>query len=302
MNLREKFKENNTFWLAAILRRLWWLVPNDRIYLQMMFRLMMHRRLSLDNPQTFNEKLQWLKLYNRKPEYTKMVDKNAVKQYVANIIGEQYIIPTLGLWEHFDDIDFGALPQQFVLKTTHGGGGIGIVLCQNKDFLDKKKAKQNLEKELKVDIYSTYREWPYKNVPHRIIAEKLLVSAKGEIGSLNDYKFFCFNGRVRIFKVDYNRFVDHRANYYDREGNLLPFGEADLPPQKIQGLITPNIKTMIDLAEKIAQGISFLRVDFYDVDGKIYFGETTFYPASGLGRFTDDKWDEKMGEWLRLPI
>lgn len=285
--------------LMALLRHLAPLIKDDETYLKMCFLIEMHQRLDFIHPRTFNQKLQWLKIYDRNPKYTMMVDKYAVKEYISGIIGKQYIVPTLGVWEHFDDIDFTSLPNQFVLKTTHGGGGLGIVLCDDRGTLDKATAKHNLEKTLKMDIYRNLREWPYKNVPHRIIAEQMLVSSDGK--PVNDYKFFCFNGNVKVFKVDYDRFVEHHANYYDREGNLLPFGEADLPPQDVPSLVPANYKTMITLAEKIAKDIPFLRIDFYDVNGKIYFGETTFYPASGLGRFTDERWDEKLGEWLELP-
>ncbi len=151
----------------------------------------MGRKLDLDNPQTLNEKLQWLKIYNRKPEYTTMVDKYAVKKYVADIIGEQYIIPTLSIWNKVEDIDFDALPQRFVLKTTHGGGSGGVVICKDKSTFDRKTAVAKLAKAMKGDIYKTFKEWPYKNVPKRIIAEQYLVDENGE---LNDYKFFSFYG------------------------------------------------------------------------------------------------------------
>lgn len=268
----------------------------DKQYLQLMYWANLHRKLDLKNPKGFNEKLQWLKLYNRKPEYTVMVDKYAAKQYVAERIGKKYIIPTLGVWENFDDIDFNSLPDQFVLKCTHDSGG--LVVCKDKSSLDKVVAKEKIEKSLKRNYYWSGREWPYKNVKPRIIAEQYMQDER--TGDLRDYKFFCFGGMVKCFKVDFDRFIEHHANYYDLDGNILDFGEADYPPnpQKVIALNESILREMEYLAEKLSYDSPFLRVDFYDVNGKIYFGEMTFYPASGFGKFTSDEGDIIMGEWI----
>ena len=273
---------------------------SDKTYLKLRFRLQMGYKLNLDHPQTFNEKLQWLKLYDRQPIYTTMVDKYAVKQYVANIIGEQYIIPTLAVYNTPEEIDFDALPNQFVLKTTHSGGSTGVVICRDKSHFDRKKALAKLSTSLKADIYKTNREWPYKDVPKRIIAEKYIEnSSKSE---LYDYKFFCFGGECRCMKVDFDRFIQHHANYYDVKGNILHFGEADLPPIYDRKVAMPtNLNLMIQLVNQLSQTTPFLRTDLYDIDGKIYFGELTFYPASGMGHFTSDEWDSKLGQWLKIP-
>lgn len=270
----------------------------DKLFLKILFKRCMDKRLNLANPQTFNEKLQWLKLYDRKPEYTTMVDKYAVKKYVADIIGEEYIIPTLGVWNHFDEIDFSTLPKQFVLKCTHDSGG--LVICRDKNKLDMKAAKEKLESSLKINYYWSGREWPYKNVKPRIIAEKYMTDSC--TNDLYDYKFFCFGGQVKCFKVDFDRFIEHHANYYDPSGKILSFGEAELPPIYDKPIkITKNLEKMCEFAEKLTAGIPFLRADFYDVEGKIYFGELTFYPASGFGKFTDDSWDLQLGKWIELP-
>lgn len=271
----------------------------ETTYLKLLYRLTMKKVLNLNNPITFNEKLQWLKLFNRKPEYTNMVDKYEVKKYVAECIGEEYIIPTLGVWDRPEDIDFDRLPAQFVLKTTHGSGGSSVVICKNKEMFDKKYAKQRMHWSLKhSDTYAHYKEWPYKNVHKRVIAEKFIVSN----GDLKDYKFFCFNGNVRLFKVDFGRFVEHHANYYSPTGVLLPFGEKLCPPDFSHVEQMPdNLPQMIVLAEKLSKNIPFLRVDFYNVEGKIYFGELTFFPAGGVGAFTDEKWDVELGNYLILP-
>jgi hypothetical protein len=281
----------------AIVSRMTWLP--DELFLRLKYYFTMGSRLNLKHPQLFQEKIQWLKLYDRKPEYTRLVDKYAVKDYVANMIGDKYIIPTLGVWERFDDINFNLLPNRFVLKTTHGGGGGGVVICKNKSSFDPTEAKKHLELSLKQDIYKYLREWPYKNVPRRIIAEELLETP--EKTDLYDYKFFCFNGKVEYFKIDFGRFKEHHANYYDCNANLMPFGEADLPPvPKHQLDIPDNLADMIALAETLSKGFTFIRIDLYNLSGRIYFGEMTFYPASGLGPFTSKEWDLKIGESLKL--
>ena len=196
----------------------------DYTYLTIRYRARMGKWPNLKHPQLFTEKIQWLKMNNRKPEYTIMVDKYAVKEYVANIIGKQYIIPTLAVWEKTEDIDCDCLPNQFVLKTTHGGGGCDVIVCKDKRKFDKEAALVKLTTSLTSDLFKKFREWPYKNVPKRIIAEKFMQVENAEEGSdLKDYKFFCFNGKVRFFKIDFDRFVEHHANYYSPDGKLLPF-------------------------------------------------------------------------------
>ena len=286
--------------LLGILNRIAVLFP-DKLFLKLKFRLMMGEKLDLKNPKTFNQKLQWLKLYNRKPEYTTMVDKYTVKEYVANIIGEEHIIPTLGVWNSVDEIDWDALPNQFVLKTTHGGGGGGVVICKSKADLDKNKACKILEKSMNGNIYITQREWPYKNVRKRIIAEKYMIDESGY--ELKDYKFFCFNGKVECFKVDFDRFTSHKANYYDRNATLLPFGETVCPADHSKKFDKPkNFNKMIECVETLSKDIPFLRIDLYNINGEIYFGEITFFPAAGVGKFEPMEWDYILGEKLKLPI
>lgn len=275
---------------------------SDSQFLKVSFMYYFGYPLDLSNPKSFSEKLQWLKLYDRKPHYTTMVDKYAVKQFVADIIGERYIIPTFGVWNAPEDIDWNSLPSQFVLKTTHGGGGNGVVICTDKNKLDKNKTIQDLRKAMKSDLYKSFREWPYKNVQKRIIAEKF-ISQENSLAPLEllDYKFFCFNGKVKFFKVDFGRFVEHHANYYSPEGKLLEFGEQNFKPDPSYPIELPqNLKEMISLAEILSKNIAFLRVDFYNLNGNIYFGELTFYPASGFGPFTPEVWDLKIGDMIFL--
>lgn len=269
----------------------------DRFFLKVLFRLKMGYKLDLDNPQTFSEKLQWLKLYNRKPEYTTMVDKAAVKEYVAKIIGEEYIIPTLGVWDRFEDIDFDSLPNQFVLKTTHGGGNTGVVICKDKSSFDKESAKTRLNKSLKSCIYRRYKEWPYKNVKHRIIAEEYITDSTGE---LNDYKFFCFNGEPKVMFIASERLTGVKFDYFDMNFNHLPFEQGG-PSSKKQHTRPKNMDKMVDISTKLSTDIPHVRVDLYDVDGKVYFGELTFFDSSGYAKFEPEEWDYKFGEWIELP-
>lgn len=271
---------------------------SDREYLEKEYKALMGYPLNLDDPKRFTEKLQWIKLYDRNPRYTEMVDKYAAKGYVAKLIGEEHIIPLLGVWDSVDEIDFDALPNQFALKTTHDSSG--YVICSDKSKLNIKEAKDKLKRHLKKDFSKNSKEWPYKNVKPRVIAEKFMIDKETE--DLRDYKFFCCNGKVKCFRVDYDRFTKHKTNYYDPEGNILPFGLASYPPDYSKEIKLPKtLDKMIEYAEILSKDIPFLRVDFYDVNGDIYFGELTFFPGGGFSKFTDDKWDFIFGDWITLP-
>lgn len=271
----------------------------DKLYLKFIYKIKIGKSLNLKNPKTFNEKLQWLKLYDRNPLYTKLVDKYEVKDYVANIIGKEHVIPTIGVYDSFDDINFKKLPKQFVIKCTHDSGGLVIVKDKNK--LDIEKAKKKINKSLKKNYYYCGREWPYKNVQPRIIIEKYMEDNKTK--ELRDYKFFCFNGEMKFFKIDFNRLIYHRANYYNKSGVLLKFGEKVCPPDYEKKLEMPtNLKKMIKLAETLSKNVRFLRVDFYEINGEVYFGELTFFPASGFGKFVPSNWDEKLGKYIDLSL
>lgn len=272
---------------------------SDEDFIKLLFKAEMGYDPDLENPKTFNEKLQWIKLYDHNPLYTKMVDKIAVKDYVREKIGDEHIIKTLGIWDSYDDIDFETLPEQFVLKCNHDSGG--LVIVKDKEKLDRRKAGKIISSSLKVNYYKKYREWPYKNVQPRIIAETYVVDEA--TNSLNDYKFFCFNGKVKCFKIDFNRFVKHQANYYDENCNLLPFGEKDFPRDSSADIkMPPVIDEMKKMAEIIAAGHPFLRVDLYYANNHIYFGEITFFPASGFGKIEPVEWDSILGEWINLEM
>lgn len=270
----------------------------DETYLRKMFKATMGYPLDLEHPRTFNEKLQWLKLHDRKPIYTTMVDKYAVKDYVAGIIGEEYIIPTLGVWDSFDEIDFGSLPDQFVLKCTHDSGG--LVVVKDKRKMDMNAAKKKISRSLKRNYFYLGREWPYKDVKPRVIAEKYMEDSS--TGELRDYKFFCFGGVAKCYKVDFDRFIEHRANYFTMDGELMKLGEEVCPPNFERDIRPPdNIGKIKELAETLSESVPFLRADFYDADGKIYFGELTFFPASGFGEFIYESNDRLFGNWIKLP-
>ena len=254
----------------------------DETYLKMMYKCAFHKKLNLDNPTTFNEKLQWLKLHDRNPIYTQLVDKYEVKKYVKNKIGEEYIIPTLGVWDRFEDIDFSALPNQFVLKCTHDSGG--LVICKDKSSFYIQKAKRKIEKCLKCNYYWAGREWPYKDVKPRIIAEEYMEDT--ETGELRDYKFFTFGGKVKALFI---------ASERQKEGEETKFDFFDKSYNHLQ------ITKMKELSELLSKGIPHLRVDFYEVNGKPYFGELTFSHWSGLVPFEPEEWDKIFGDWITLP-
>lgn len=270
---------------------------SDEKYLKIKYRRTFGKKIDFKNPKTFNEKLNWLKLNDRKKEYINLVDKYEVKKYISQIIGEEYIIPTIGIYDKFEDINFDELPNQFVIKCTHDSGS--TIICKDKKQFDYNYCKKMINKCLKKNIYFISREWPYKNVKPRIIIEELLIDNVNN--DLRDYKFFCFDGNVNFFKIDFDRFTCHRANYYNNKMELLAFGEEVCPPDFNKKLSMPvNFIKMKELAEKLSENIPFLRVDFYEVNNKIYFGELTFYPAAGFGKFIPNDWDLKLGEMIDL--
>lgn len=272
------------------------LIP-DKWYLQMLYRRVFNKKLDLKNPKGYNEKLFWMKLYDRRPEYTMMVDKFAVKKYVADIIGEEYIIPTLGVWDKPENIEWDKLPNQFVLKCTHDSGG--LVICRNKTKLDIQSAIKKLQKSLKSNYYKAGREWPYKNVPRRIIAEKYMEDKS--VGELPDYKFFCFDGEVKALFIGTERGTgDVKFDYYDADFNHLDL--IQIHPMSGKCLPKPqHFEKMKKLASKLSKGLPQVRVDFYNVNGDIYFGELTFFHHGGVVPFHPESWDYTFGSWIKLP-
>lgn len=273
----------------------------DTAYLRLLYLAERHSLLKLNPPVLFEEKIQWLKLNDRRPEYTVMVDKAAVKDYVADRIGKEYVIPTIGIWDTFDDIDFDALPRRFVLKTTHGGGSMGVCVCTDKNTFDKSNARKRLCSSLSSDIYKNYREWPYKNVPRRILAEEFIEMPGKE--DLSDFKIYCFNGKPTYIQLIQDRHSGETIDFYNTDWQLQEFiglnrsaRHATQPSPRPRGL-----DKMLDIAEKLSKGIPFVRVDLYNIGGHILFGELTFYPGSGMGSFTPSAWDKTLGDMIQLP-
>lgn len=266
----------------------------------------MNQHLDLKNPRSFGEKLQWLKLYDHCPEYTQMVDKVKAKDYVATIIGDDYVIPTLGVWDKPEDIDWDKLPGSFVLKTNHSGGNTGVIICRDKESFDRHRAIKTLIQSLQCDIYRDFREWPYKNVTKRVFAEEYIAPPTG-VKDLPDYKWFCFDGEPRYCQVIQNRTTHETIDFFDTEWNhqvfygLNPkggpvFGPAEVPPER-----PFHLSTHLHIARELSRGIPFVRVDLYETSRGVYFGEITFYPMSGFGGFSPSEWDIKLGDMIHLP-
>lgn len=273
---------------------------SDKEYLERLFPLRVGYELNLDNPKTFNEKIQWLKVYDHNPIYTTMVDKYLVKDYIARIIDEEYIIPTLGVWEKFEEIEFDKLPNCFVLKCTHDSGG--VIIVDDKSKLNIKDTRRKLEKSLKRNFYWHGREWAYKDVKPRIIAEKYLGFKTKECDDIMDYKLMCFNGKVKCSFVCSGRASGSlKVTFFDTEWNAMPFERHY--PKSCKLINQPKSwDRMVKLAEKISMGYPFMRIDFYEVGGALFFGEITLYPGDGFEEFSPLEWDYELGGWISLPL
>lgn len=281
--------------LKQIFRNASKVIP-DIPFLKLQYRYHLGEKLNLNNPKTFNEKIQWLKLFDRRPEYTTYVDKFAVREHVKRILGEEYLIPLIDVYDSVEDIEWDKLPNEFVLKCTHGSSC--NIICKNKSTLDIEKSKKILKKWMKRNWFWYGREWPYKNVKPRIICEKYMVDESNI--ELKDYKFFCFNGEPKLIQVDFGRFENHQRNIYDINWNYLN--------ASIKYPTNPNIKinkpekleVMLNIAKKLSVGIPHVRVDLYSINEKILFGELTFYHGSGYEKIEPKSLDLEMGEWLVL--
>lgn len=286
--------------LIILLNRLSFLFP-DELFLKLQFHLRMSYRLNLVVPKTLSEKIQWLKLYDRNPEYTYLVDKYEVKGRIAYKIGGEHIIQTIWVWDNVDKINFDCLPNQFVLKTTHGGGNSGVVICPDKSKLDKEATIKKLKKSLEQDIFKEFREWPYKNVRKRIIAEQYMSQEDGS--PLIDYKFFCFNGVPKFVYVSQNIPGEKRqlSCFLTMDWELAPFKKQS-EEFALQAPVKPvTFDEMRNIVNKLCEGIPFVRVDLYEINGQVYFSELTFYPSSGMQPYEPQEWDYKLGAMLTLP-
>lgn len=295
--IRETIKNPwKLFYLAAAQGHFSWMP--DEFYLKCLYRGRIGKKLNLENPKTFNEKLQWLKMYNHRPEYTMMVDKYLVRDYIARKLGEEYLIPLLGVWDNPEEIDFDILPNQFVLKCNHNSG-LGMCICKDKSSLDVNDVRKKLKDGLNQDYYLFNREWPYKDVTRKIICEQYMDDGSGE---LKDYKFMCFNGEVKCSFVCSDRFSEEglKVTFYDTNWNMMPFERhyprASKPIEKPK-----SYDEMIQMARILSENIPFVRVDFYEINGRPYFGELTFFPGSGNEEFSPEEWDTTLGSWITLP-
>ena len=269
---------------------------DDERYLKMIFKSVMGKPLDLENPVTFNEKIQWLKLYDRKAVYTDMVDKYAVKKLISEKIGSEYVIELLGVWDNADEIDFDALPEQFVLKCTHDSGS--VVVCRNKAELDIPAVRKMLNEKLRHNYYYSYREWPYKDVKPRIIAEKFMQDEKHK--QLQVYKYFCFSGKPYIIQTITNdKLEDETIDYFDTDWNRLDM-KQNFPNSTVLPTKPECLQEMNRIAQIAAEGMRFIRVDLYCINKKVYFSEYTFYTDAGMARFEPADWDQRLGEMIVL--
>lgn len=269
----------------------------DRLYLKMLYEVRLGEKLDLGNPVTFNEKMQWLKLYDRNPAYTKMADKYEVRSIVERELGEEYLIPLLGVWNGVEEIPWEKLPEQFVLKCTHDSASVCI--CRDKRTFDRGAACGKLAQSMGRNYYYAAREWPYKNIKPRIIAEKYMADESGT--ELKDYKIYTFGGEPYLIQVDFDRFVRHRRNLYTTEWEYID-EEIEYPKDPSVQIGKPEkLEEMLDCARKLARNTASLRVDFYSIHDKIYFGEITFYQEAGFARFSSREYAKKLGEMIVLP-
>ena len=296
-----KVRNNLYYYFNGLGRREFLNWMPDKWYLSIGYWLKFGKKLNLKNPKTFNEKMQWIKLYDRNPLYVKLVDKYLVKKYVEETLGENYVIKNLGVWDDADKIDFESLPNQFVLKCNHDSGS--VIICRDKSKLNIETVKKKLNKTLKHSGYWFGREWPYKDIVPKIIAEEYIEDETDNIG-LTDYKFFCFNGVPKLIYVSVgleNHSTAH-ISFYDMNGRKMPFHRNDFTPIEENLILPSSFEKMKEVAKQLAGAIKapFVRIDLYPVKGKIYFSEVTFFPCNGTLPFEPKEWDEKLGEWIRL--
>jgi hypothetical protein len=264
-------------------------------YLKLVYRVKTGKKLNLNNPKGFNEKLNWLKLNEIHPEYTQLVDKYEVRRYVQEKLGSEYLFPILGAWKSFDDIDFSALPDSFVLKCTHDSGSVKII--KDKGTINREELKSFFDGRMKVNAYNMGREYPYKDVEPRIIAEKFMSSSDGK--APRDYKFFCFDGEPKIMFVATDRETDVTHTLFD-----MNFKQLDIDyihrhaPEKLEKPET--FEQMKEIARVLSKGMKFVRIDLYELDREIYFGEFTFFPAGGFWLMKPDAWEQKLGDWIKI--
>lgn len=286
----------------SIIRKFGRWLPDD-IYIKLRYRLQMAKKLNITEPKTFQEKIQWLKLHDHNPFYTTLVDKVLVKDYVSSKVGSQFVIPLLGVWDKPEDIDWNRLPCRFVLKTNHSGGNTGVIICRDKSTFDKKKAIEKLSRSLRCDVYHDLREWPYKNIEKKVFAEEF-IEVSPDMISLPDFKWYCFNGEPKYCQVIQDRTTKETIDFFDTNWRHQEF--IGLNPTAVPASSLPtrplNLDVQLSIASELSKDLPFSRIDLYEVGERVYFGEITFYPASGLGSFRPDQYNELLGDMIALPF
>ena len=270
----------------------------DATMLKLQYWIKTGRSLNLKNPRRYTEKLQWYKLHYRNPIMRRCVDKYEVRGYVAEKGLDEILVPLYGKYRSVEEIDWNALPDSFVIKSTNGSGGLNVALCRDKKELDVAKLKKSLVGQ-KIASRTGGREWAYYGLEHGIVVEELLVNEENPEAGVNDYKIFCYNGKPRYIIVDVDRYIGHKRNFYDENWNRIE-AASDCPPAESDVPKPKNFDKMLEIAAKLSEGFPYLRVDLYNLDGKIYFGELTFYPWSGYVQFDPDELDFKFGEPFAL--
>lgn len=273
---------------------------SDKLYIRLKYRLFMERKCNLKHPVLFQEKLQWLKINDRREIYHTMVDKVDAKKFISERIGNEYVIPTIGIWNTIDEIDFNILPNEFILKNTYDSGSYFI--CTDKTYLDKGEVKKRLMISKGKDYYLYSREWPYKGLEHRIIAEPLLHDDRSPY--LRDYKFFTFNGEPKFFYVTSNRGAETglKEDFFDIHGNLLDLNQKGYYNNPQTPTLPVNLEKMVIFAKILAKDTYHLRVDFYEINDRLYVGEMTFFDGGGFCPFVPEKYNTIFGDWIKLPI
>lgn len=271
----------------------------DETYIKLVYRGEMGKKLDLDNPKSFNEKLQWLKLYDRNPLYHRLVDKYMVKQYISEVIGPEYSIPTIGVWDNVEKIPFEQLPNQFVIKCTHDSGS--VIICKYKNEIDVGEVKKKLSSHMNKSTYWFGREWPYKELIPKVIVEPYLEDKEKK--ELWDYKVHCFNGVPKVVLVCRDRFLSSGVteDFFDVQWHHLKVKRPGIENSKQDIPYPEQLGEILAISKKLSKDIPFVRVDFYLVNHHLYIGEMTFFPASGLKSFLPNSFDDKMGSWLKLP-
>ena len=284
--------------ILFVISRMSRFIKSDKKYYKWQYYCFTGEWLDIDHPTTYVEKMQWLKVYDRNPIYTTMADKYAVKAFVADKIGERYVVPLLGVWDNPEQIDYNKLPQRFVLKATHGGGALDVVICKDKDKLDKEAVNKKLNKSLNSDFWRM-REYQYKDIPRRIIAEEYL---EDETGMLTDYKVMCFSGVPRLIQVHRNRFTHQTQDIFDTNWNRVKIWQRGYPYTEDAVKKPVVLEEMLECSTKLSQGLPQVRVDWYVVNGRLYFGELTLTDSGGFSDWEPKEWDNKIADWIELPI